>query len=91
MRISPFSRAWVSAPDLESFDPLKRPSVETERAGITMRPLRGETPERAQHIRALALRFVFACYEEKKAAGVGAGGNDPKEIRDARAKTIVPG
>jgi len=56
-----------------------------------MRPLRGETPERAQHIRALALRFVFACYEEKKAAGVGAGGNDPKEIRDARAKTIVPG
>ncbi len=63
--------------------------METERAGIIVRPHPGTTPEQAREARAKAWAFVFDCHH-KKAAGANGGGNDPTKIEEHRADASIP-
>ena len=58
---------------------------------ITVKPIPGTTAEEACELRARAWRFVFDCWEQKKAAGE-AGGEEHarKEFKDVSCNQTVP-
>jgi hypothetical protein len=57
-----------------------------DNACVTHHPHSGITAEQARDIRARAWRFVFDCYERKKAARPG-GPDDAKESKNDRTAT----
>ena len=54
-------------------------------------PHEGVTPEQARSLRARAWRFVFDCWEQKKAAGeVGGEEHARKESKDVSRNQTIP-
>ena len=58
---------------------------------LTVSPAPGITPDRARDARARAWRFVFDCWEQKKAAGeVGGDEHARKESKDVSRNQTIP-
>ncbi len=63
------------------------------KASIRVKPIPGTTTDAARDARARAWRYVFSCYEKKKAAGVpGTDGEDGMKgtEHDHPARRILP-
>ena len=59
--------------------------------GIIAESTPGLTPEEARDVRARAWRFVFDCWEQKKAAGeVGGEEHARKESKDVSRNRTIP-
>jgi len=59
--------------------------------GIIAESTPGLTPEEARDVRARAWRFVFDCWEQKKAAGeVGGEEHGRKEFKDVSRNQTKP-
>ena len=58
---------------------------------IVRLPRQGVAPEQARSLRARAWRFVFDCWEQKKAAGeVGGEEHARKESKDVSRNQTIP-
>ncbi len=56
---------------------------------IVVKPRAGISKEAARNLRAAAWRYVFDCYEKRKAAGEDGGENDGTETKEGSAYGII--